>query len=65
MKSVTLPQTDRIVMLLTEYLKIPVLIDSVQPVTGGCISECYKVNTTKGVFFLKINSGFMFFNRKT
>ena len=55
MKSVTLPQTDRIVMLLTEYLKIPVLIDSVQPVTGGCISECYKINTTKGVFFLKIN----------
>ena len=55
MKSVTLPQTDRIVMLLTEYLKIPVLIDSVQPVTGGCISECYKVNTTKGIFFLKLN----------
>ena len=55
MKSVTLPQTDRIVMLLTEYLKLPVLIDSVQPVTGGCISECYKVNTTKGIFFLKIN----------
>jgi protein-ribulosamine 3-kinase len=55
MKSVTLPQTDRVVMLLTEYLKIPVLIDSVQPVTGGCISECYKVNTTKGIFFLKLN----------
>ena len=55
MISISKPVTDRIVLLLTENLKNPVLVDSIQSVAGGCISQCYKVQTNKDAFFLKIN----------
>lgn len=42
--------------LLTQSLHSPVKIESVIPAGGGCINECFVLNTTSGKFFLKRNA---------
>jgi len=31
------------------------MVQSLQSVEGGCINECYRLNTSSGVFFMKVN----------
>jgi protein-ribulosamine 3-kinase len=43
--------------ILSKKLSRKVLISEMIPLGGGCINECYKVRTSVGQFFIKVNDG--------
>ncbi|MBA2422520.1 MAG: fructosamine kinase family protein [Chitinophagales bacterium] len=41
--------------LLSNRFGKRVMVQSLQSVEGGCLNECYRLNTSSGVFFMKVN----------
>ncbi len=54
------PLTERLSQELTAHVGQPVAIEQDVPVGGGSINDCYRLETTVGPFFVKVNQADMF-----
>ncbi|MBA2407391.1 MAG: fructosamine kinase family protein, partial [Chitinophagales bacterium] len=43
--------------LLSNRFGNPVVVQSLHSVSGGCINDCFRLNTSSGIFFMKVNDG--------
>jgi fructosamine-3-kinase len=50
------PLKNSVEEVLSSKLGPPLVVLSESPVSGGCINDCYRINTDRGKFFIKINS---------
>ncbi|MGI9544357.1 MAG: fructosamine kinase family protein [Cyclobacteriaceae bacterium] len=48
--------TDLFAIAISSSIDLPVLVQQVSPIAGGCINQAYRITTDQGLFFIKTNS---------
>ncbi len=49
-------QNETLIKSLFDKYSLDFLIKNIQPISGGCINNAFKINTNNGLFFLKLTS---------